>query len=186
MVGRDRTRCIAYADVNRDHRQSMQSVRPDETEKFATAESVAIDEAVAIPLSHKARNAMPRKRRGELGGIKVRQNLYMDRWTTAGMYRCDAVRHHAFLSLRKAYRLNGPRARADRNEAWIDKLLCLDSKTTAPSSISANRSPPKCSSELNNGLIELLGWRGRDRHFAHEVVSTELTSLTGSNLFDSI
>ena len=48
--GREQIKCIIAIDVYRDHRQCIRYVRPDEPDKFASAELVAIDEAAAIPL----------------------------------------------------------------------------------------------------------------------------------------
>ena len=48
--GREQTKCIVGVDVHRDHKQSIRYVRPDEPDKFASAELLAIDEAAAIPL----------------------------------------------------------------------------------------------------------------------------------------
>ena len=44
------TRCVVAVDVHRDHRQTIRYHRPDQTERFASAELVAVDEAAAIPL----------------------------------------------------------------------------------------------------------------------------------------
>jgi N-acetyltransferase 10 len=48
--GRDQIKCIIAVEVHKSHRQIIQYVRPDEIDKFASAELVAIDEAAAIPL----------------------------------------------------------------------------------------------------------------------------------------
>ena len=48
--GREQTKCIVGVDVHRDHKQSIRYVRPDQPDKFASAELVAIDEAAAIPM----------------------------------------------------------------------------------------------------------------------------------------
>eukprot|EP00560_Eucampia_antarctica_P009678 CAMPEP_0197829854 /NCGR_PEP_ID=MMETSP1437-20131217/6397_1 /TAXON_ID=49252 ORGANISM="Eucampia antarctica, Strain CCMP1452" /NCGR_SAMPLE_ID=MMETSP1437 /ASSEMBLY_ACC=CAM_ASM_001096 /LENGTH=1131 /DNA_ID=CAMNT_0043431849 /DNA_START=35 /DNA_END=3430 /DNA_ORIENTATION=+ len=48
--GREQTKCIISIDIHRDHRQSITYIRPDQPDKFASAEIVAIDEAAAIPL----------------------------------------------------------------------------------------------------------------------------------------
>jgi len=49
-AGRDSTKCVVGIEIHRDHRQTIRYYRPDETDKFASAEIVAIDEAAAIPL----------------------------------------------------------------------------------------------------------------------------------------
>lgn len=49
-TGRDQVKCITSISIHRDHRQCITYVRPDEPDKFASAEIVAIDEAAAIPL----------------------------------------------------------------------------------------------------------------------------------------
>jgi N-acetyltransferase 10 len=49
-TGRDKIKCIVAVEVHKSHRQSIKYIRPDETDKFASAELVAIDEAAAIPL----------------------------------------------------------------------------------------------------------------------------------------
>ena len=48
--GRDETKCILSIVIHRSHRQIIQYVSPEHTDKFTTAEIVAIDEAAAIPL----------------------------------------------------------------------------------------------------------------------------------------
>jgi N-acetyltransferase 10 len=48
--GRDQTKCVVSVQIHRSHRQLVQYVAPSETDKFASAEIVAIDEAAAIPL----------------------------------------------------------------------------------------------------------------------------------------
>ena len=48
--GRDETKCILSIVIHRSHRQVIQYVPPEHTDKFSTAEIVAIDEAAAIPL----------------------------------------------------------------------------------------------------------------------------------------
>lgn len=49
-TGREETKCITAISIHKSHRQVIQYVRPTETDKFASAELVAIDEAAAIPL----------------------------------------------------------------------------------------------------------------------------------------
>lgn len=49
-TGREETKCVTAVEIHRDHRQTIRYVRPDETDKFASAELVAVDEAAAIPL----------------------------------------------------------------------------------------------------------------------------------------
>jgi len=49
-TGREETKCITAIHIHKSHRQVIQYVRPTETDKFASAELVAIDEAAAIPL----------------------------------------------------------------------------------------------------------------------------------------
>lgn len=48
--GRDQTKCVTAISIHRSHRQVIQYVTPSETDKFTSAEIVAIDEAAAIPL----------------------------------------------------------------------------------------------------------------------------------------
>jgi len=48
--GRDQIKCIIAVEIHKSHRQSVTYIRPDQTDKFASAELVAIDEAAAIPL----------------------------------------------------------------------------------------------------------------------------------------
>ena len=48
--GREQIKCIVAVEVHKSHRQSIKYIAPDETDKFASAELVAIDEAAAIPL----------------------------------------------------------------------------------------------------------------------------------------
>jgi N-acetyltransferase 10 len=48
--GRDKIKCIVAVEMHKSHRQIIQYISPDQTDKFAAAELVAIDEAAAIPL----------------------------------------------------------------------------------------------------------------------------------------
>lgn len=48
--GRDSIKCITSIYVHRSHRQVIQYIPPNETDKFSSAEIVAVDEAAAIPL----------------------------------------------------------------------------------------------------------------------------------------
>jgi N-acetyltransferase 10 len=48
--GRDQIKCIVAVEIHKTHRQSITYIKPDEIDKFASAELVAIDEAAAIPL----------------------------------------------------------------------------------------------------------------------------------------
>mmetsp|Transcript_17593 Transcript_17593/g.24747 ORF Transcript_17593/g.24747 Transcript_17593/m.24747 type:complete len:1144 (-) Transcript_17593:1139-4570(-) len=48
--GRDETKCIVAIQIHQSHRQMIQYIPPNESDKFASAELVAIDEAAAIPL----------------------------------------------------------------------------------------------------------------------------------------
>ncbi len=48
--GRDQIKCIIAVEVHKSHRQIIKYIKPDETDKFASAELLAIDEAAAIPL----------------------------------------------------------------------------------------------------------------------------------------
>ena len=49
--GREATKCVVAVQIIKSHhRQVIQYFRPDETDKFQSAEIVAIDEAAAIPL----------------------------------------------------------------------------------------------------------------------------------------
>mmetsp|Transcript_12214 Transcript_12214/g.22898 ORF Transcript_12214/g.22898 Transcript_12214/m.22898 type:complete len:1126 (-) Transcript_12214:90-3467(-) len=48
--GREQIKCIVSVEVHKSHRQIINYIRPEETDKFSSAELVAIDEAAAIPL----------------------------------------------------------------------------------------------------------------------------------------
>lgn len=49
-TGREAIKCILSVQVHRSHRQIIQYIAPTETDKFTSAEIVAVDEAAAIPL----------------------------------------------------------------------------------------------------------------------------------------
>ena len=49
-TGREAIKCVLSVEVHRSHRQIIQYIPPTETDKFNSAEIVAIDEAAAIPL----------------------------------------------------------------------------------------------------------------------------------------
>ncbi len=48
--GREAIKCIVAIHIHRSHRQIIQYIPPQEADKFASAEIVAVDEAAAIPL----------------------------------------------------------------------------------------------------------------------------------------
>lgn len=48
--GRDSIKCITAIHIHRSHRQIIQYIPPHATDKFSSAEIVAVDEAAAIPL----------------------------------------------------------------------------------------------------------------------------------------
>ena len=48
--GREAIKCIVAINIHRSHRQVIQYIPPHETDKFSSAEIVAVDEAAAIPL----------------------------------------------------------------------------------------------------------------------------------------
>jgi N-acetyltransferase 10 len=48
--GQEHVKCIVAVELHRNHRQSNKYVRPDQPDKISSAELLAIDEAVAIPL----------------------------------------------------------------------------------------------------------------------------------------
>ena len=48
--GREAIKCIVAIHIHRSHRQIIQYIPPQESDKFASAEIVAVDEAAAIPL----------------------------------------------------------------------------------------------------------------------------------------
>lgn len=48
--GREATKCVVAVHLHRNHRQMIQYITPNEPDKLASAELVAIDEAAAIPL----------------------------------------------------------------------------------------------------------------------------------------
>jgi N-acetyltransferase 10 len=47
--GREATKCVTAINIHRSHRQVIQYIPPHETDKFSSAEIVAVDEAAAIP-----------------------------------------------------------------------------------------------------------------------------------------
>lgn len=49
-TGREAIKCVIAVEIHKSHRQSIRYVKPEEKDKFASAELVAIDEAAAIPL----------------------------------------------------------------------------------------------------------------------------------------
>ena len=49
-AGREKIKCIIGIEIHRSHKQSIKYIRPNEIDKFSSAELVAIDEAAAIPL----------------------------------------------------------------------------------------------------------------------------------------
>lgn len=72
-TGRDATKCVTSIQITRTHRQIIQYIDPNDADKFASAEIVAIDEAAAIPL--------PIVRSLILSGSSGKNNLATDRLT---------------------------------------------------------------------------------------------------------
>lgn len=187
-TGREATKQIVAIHVHRSHRQVIQYVAPDQTDKFASAEIVAIDEAAAIPLpvvrslmhqpnrltflsstingyegtgralslklikelrdSKGGRNAemkMANSAAGSIVGAKSHKGdakVHEQRWAAAAAAVGDSSDkltgplREIELSTPIRYTLNDP------IEAWLNKLLCLDSGSSANLKLSGGAPAP--------------------------------------------
>lgn len=178
-VGREETKQIIAIHIHRSHRQVIQYVAPDQTDKFASAEIVAIDEAAAIPLpvvralmhmpnrltfmsstingyegtgralslklikelrdSKGGRNAEMQAASSAAGAVvgakskKGSAKVHEQRWAAAAAAvseggdntKLTGPLREIELSTPIRYTLNDP------VEAWLNKLLCLDSGSSA-------------------------------------------------------
>jgi N-acetyltransferase 10 len=184
--GRDQTKCVTAINIHRSHRQVIQYVPPAETDKFSSAEIVAIDEAAAIPLPtvralmHQpdrltflsstvngyegTGRALSLKLIKELREAKGGRNAEMQTASAAA----DAVerqktskrdakvheqRYAAAAASINGDKLFGPLremelstpiryAEGDPVEAWLNKLLCLDSASSASLKLSGGAPAP--------------------------------------------
>ncbi|EEC47512.1 predicted protein [Phaeodactylum tricornutum CCAP 1055/1] len=151
--GREQTKCITAINVHRSHRQVIQYVDPAETDKFTSAEIVAIDEAAAIPLpvvralmSHPDRltflsstingyegtGRALRGRHAEMQAASSAANSIVGAKSKKGEAKVHeqrwAAAAAAILEASEEIELLTPirYAHGDSVEAWLNKLLCLD------------------------------------------------------------
>jgi len=177
VSGREAIKCIVAINIHRSHRQVIQYIPPSESDKFSSAEIVAVDEAAAIPLpvvrklmQHKDRltflsstingyegtgRALSLKLIKELreskGGRKAELNVanaaageIVGGRSKKGEVKVHEQRYKAAAEATggNAEVLSGPLreielnmpiryARGDGVEGWLNKLLCLDSGSSA-------------------------------------------------------
>lgn len=127
-------KCIIRVNVFRGHRQTVQYIAPQDSQRFSQAELLVIDEAAAIPLP------IVKKMLGnylvffattisgyEGTGRALSMKLVADmrKKGAAGATATDA-RSLRELSLQDPIRY-GP---SDPVEAWLNKLLCLEATST--------------------------------------------------------
>mmetsp|Transcript_12042 Transcript_12042/g.13192 ORF Transcript_12042/g.13192 Transcript_12042/m.13192 type:complete len:1120 (+) Transcript_12042:44-3403(+) len=177
--GREITKCIVAINIHRSHRQVIQYIPPHETDKFSSAEIVAVDEAAAIPLpvvrklmQHPDRltflsstingyegtgRALSLKlikelreskggRRSELNNAKNAAGAIVGAKTKKGEAKVHEQRYKAAAEAvgggEGGEVLSGPLreiellmpiryAEGDGVEGWLNKLLCLDSGSSA-------------------------------------------------------
>jgi N-acetyltransferase 10 len=175
-AGRDATKCITAINIHRSHRQVIQYIPPHETDKFSSAEIVAIDEAAAIPLPvvralmHQpdrltflsstvngyegTGRALSLKlikelreskggRQAELNAANAAAGAIVGPKSRKGAVKVHEQRYKAAAdALEGGDKLTGPLreielampiryAQNDGIEAWLNKLLCLDSGSSA-------------------------------------------------------
>mmetsp|Transcript_9751 Transcript_9751/g.29050 ORF Transcript_9751/g.29050 Transcript_9751/m.29050 type:complete len:1123 (-) Transcript_9751:182-3550(-) len=178
--GREAIKCIVAINIHRSHRQVIQYIPPGESDKFSSAEIVAVDEAAAIPLpivrklmQHKDRltflsstingyegtgRALSLKlikelreskggrlaelnvanaaageivgARSKKGEAKVHEQRYK---AAAEAASGGGVGSEVLSGPLREIELNMPirYARGDGVEGWLNKLLCLDSGSSA-------------------------------------------------------
>jgi N-acetyltransferase 10 len=177
--GRESIKCIVAINIHRSHRQVIQYIPPHETDKFSSAEIVAVDEAAAIPLPvvralmnqpdrltflsstvngyEGTGRALSLKlikelreskggRRAELdvanaaaGGIaggrskKGEVKVHDQRYKAAAEAAAAAANNDVLTGPLREIELAMPirYAQGDGVEAWLNKLLCLDSGSSA-------------------------------------------------------
>jgi N-acetyltransferase 10 len=187
--GREATKQIIAVHIHRSHRQVIQYVAPDQIDKFASAEIVAIDEAAAIPLpvvralmhqpnrltflsstingyegtgralslklikelreSKGGRNAEMNAAKSAAGAItgpksnKGEIKVHEQRWAAAAAAVSDGGEGKLTGPLREI-ELSTPirYSQGDPVEAWLNKLLCLDSGSSANLKLSGGAPAP--------------------------------------------
>jgi N-acetyltransferase 10 len=174
--GREAIKCIVAIHIHRSHRQTIQYIPPHESDKFASAEIVAIDEAAAIPLPVVRKLMYQQKdnrltflsstingyegtgralslkliqelreskggRQAELNTANAAANQIVGARSKKGEAKVHEQRYKAAAEASGDI-LSGPLreielgmpiryAKGDGVEHWLNKLLCLDSGSSA-------------------------------------------------------
>lgn len=188
--GRDATKQIIAVHIHRSHRQVIQYIPPDQIDKFASAEIVAIDEAAAIPLpvvralmhqpnrltflsstvngyegtgralslklikelreSKGGRNAEMQAAKSAAGAIvgpksnKGENKVHEQRWAAAAAAISEGGGSDKLTGPLREIELSTPirYSLGDPVEAWLNKLLCLDSGSSANLKLSGGAPAP--------------------------------------------
>ena len=133
---------VSRINVYRDHRQTIQYIKPDEGAKLLQAELLVIDEAGAIPLHLVKKMLGPYlvllsstvhgyEGTGRSLSLKLFEQLRIQSTKVGGVSLTE-------LKLEEPIRYND----GDPVEKWLNKLLCLDS---VPRIISGCPTPKECS-----------------------------------------
>lgn len=154
------SKCIIRVSIFRKHRQTIQFVHPTDSEKFAQAELLVVDEAAAIPLPVVKKMLGPyliflsstiSGYEGTGRSLSMKLVADMRKYNNAaasasgeGGSEVDAANHKGGRSLKEISLKDpiryGPN---DPVEAWLTKLLCLDA-TDAPVITRSSPHPSSC------------------------------------------
>jgi N-acetyltransferase 10 len=177
--GREAVKCIIAINIHKSHRQVIQYIPPHETDKFSSAEIVAVDEAAAIPLpvvralmhqpdrltflsstvngyegtgralslklikelreskgGRQAELNVANAAAGAIAGARSKKGeakIHEQRYKAAAEAAAGQGSSEVFTGPLREIELAMPirYAQGDGVEAWLNKLLCLDSGSTA-------------------------------------------------------
>lgn len=135
----DFNKAIVRVNIHRQHRQTIQYIRPQDAHVLGQAELLVIDEAAAIPLP------LVRKLMGPyLVFMASTINGYEGTGRSLSLKLIKQLREQSSARTLREITLSEPirYAQGDSVEKWLNKLLCLD--VTLPPSKQRYPDPSKC------------------------------------------
>jgi len=183
------SKCIIRVSIFRKHRQTIQFVHPTDSEKFAQAELLVVDEAAAIPLPVVKKMLGPyliflsstiSGYEGTGRSLSMKLVADMRKYNNAaaaaasssneGGSEVDPANHKGGRSLKEISLKDpiryGPN---DPVEAWLTKLLCLDA-TDAPVITKSSPHPSSCELYYVN-RDALFSYHAKAETMLHQIMS---------------
>ncbi|KAL3267287.1 hypothetical protein HHI36_011418 [Cryptolaemus montrouzieri] len=149
-------KAIVRVNIHRDHRQTIQYIHPTDSQKLSQAELLVIDEAAAIPLPYVKAMLGPYlvflastingyEGTGRSLSLKLLQQLRIQAVPAGANTNAANKKDSAAAIGRTLHEVTLDESirykPGDHVEAWLTKLLCLDSTSVAP--ITSGCPPPE-------------------------------------------